>query len=756
MRRIWFAGLSRELAREMCEDGTPVVVDGRWDCAQPYLYAIGDRRPAAKLAVKVVPTDLSPMAFDGLRYAPARGRVWRVYARSPSDIPNLREELMAKGYLVSQSYIKFGLRVAGDVNLKAGAPDIPLVVLEAVGRRPRVLAFDVEVVGGKVYVGYTVDGEDVVIVELERGERVRGADLPGDVDYAVGYNSWEFDVAYLPAVGKYVLAASGRLVPHVDLYPLFAGGFGGALGKSEAGVGLYDAARQLGIHTELGLSEEKLLRVKRMRGRLHQLSDAEVKKYLIVDVMVTYTLASKVVPILEGLGAAVGGDALTVAQVGETASPGHLFEFLIHKEMEHLGYVLADREREWDYSAGDKVRVRTAGIFRNVAEYDFSAMYPSLIAQDGVDPTSVRECPDGHEVVLGHGRRDKFEPALSKKVCFEGGPIWQLHVSVLEARKAVKKVSKAADQAVKILANSGYGIYGKAGLGVINEWVAAYIAQKTDAIHADLWQRYKPLYGDTDSVYVEVGGGDPEAFLKEINTYVADKWRGPFGARLELKLEGVWEYVWIPVTEKGKPAEKNYVKIRGEEVVVKGGSLKPHGLPVFLRYGEFYQWAKALITGTVSVSELLAKLEALPLEDLFVEDSFTVRELFYSREGEPIKSIDVSRQPALALMAARHKRVVATFNGRKVRTDPLLELDAIETLWYLPVNTRGYTYTYILLLDGTPVEVSFTAALDRKLGRMEVSLVSTRPAPEGQVRERAKAVLLEHPLFSYFAQGRLA
>jgi len=753
MRRVWFAGVSKEIAKEMCEDGTPVVVDGRWDCAQSYLYAVGDKRPAPKLAVKVVPTDLSPMAFDGLRYAPTRGKVWRVYASSPSDIPDLREELMAKGYLVSQSYIKFGMRVAGDANLKAGAPDIPAAVLEAVGRRPRVLAFDVEVVGGKVYVGYTVDGEDVVIVELERGERVRGADLPGDVDYAVGYNSWEFDAPYLPSLGRYVIAAGGRIVPHVDLYPLFAGGFGSALGKSEAAVGLYDVARQLGVDKDLGLSEEKLLRIKRMRGRLHQLSDAEVKKYLIVDVMVTYTLASKVVPILEGLGAAVGGDALTVAQVGETASPGHLFEFLIHKEMEHLGYVLADREREWDYAAGDKVRVRAAGIFRNVAEYDFSAMYPSLIVQDGVDPTSVRECSDGHEAVLGHGRRDRFTPQVRKRICFEGGPIWRLHVAVLEARKAVKAVSKAADQAVKILANSGYGIYGKAGLGVINEWVAAYIAQKTDAIHADLWQRYRPIYGDTDSLYVQVG--DPEAFLKEINAYVADRWRGPFGARLELKLEGVWDYLWIPVTEKGKPAEKNYVKIRGEEVVVKGGSLKPHGLPVFLRYGEFYQWAKALIAGSASLSKLLAKVETLPLEDLFVEDSFTVRELFYSREGEPIKSIDVSRQPALALLATRHKRLVATFNGRIVQIDPPLDLDEIETLWYLPVNTRGDVYTYILLVDRGLVEVSFTAALDKKLGRMEVSLVSMRPTPEGKVRERAKAVVLSHPLFSYFAVGRL-
>ena len=71
---------------------------------------------------------------------------------------------------------------------------------------------------------------------------------------------------------------------------------------------------------------------------------------------------------------------MVVAQVGETASPGHLFEFLIHKEMERLGYVLVDRRKEAEYAAGDKVRVRAAGVFCNVAEYDFSAMQPQTAA----------------------------------------------------------------------------------------------------------------------------------------------------------------------------------------------------------------------------------------------------------------------------------------------------------------------------------------------------------------------------------------
>jgi len=288
---------------------------------------------------------------------------------------------------------------------------------------------------------------------------------------------------------------------------------------------------------------------------------------------------------------------------------------------------------------------------------------------------------------------------------------------------------------------------------VVNEWVAAYVVQKTDAIHADLWRRYKPVYGDTDSLYVQVE--DPEAFLEEINAYVADKWRGPFGARLGLKLEGAWDYLWIPVTEKGTPAEKNYIKVGSGEVAVRGAALRPRGLPVFLRYGEFYQWAKALITGTASVSELLAKMDELPLGDLFIEASATLREVLFTREGKPPKVLDVSRQPWLALLAARHTTFIAEYNDRGVKTSPSVDLDAVESLWYLPMSTRGDAKAYILLIDGSPVAVEYTAAVDPARGRLDVKRRAAVPMTPEQVRKRAKAVVLRHPLFVQLSQRPL-
>jgi len=766
MKKVWFPILPDAETRRICAKGTPVLVDGDWDCAYPYLYAIGDRQPMSRLIARVEKVDLRPMLFDekALRYREVEGRrVWRVCANSPGDIPKLRDMLIERGYSVSQSYIKFALRVSGDTNLKSGPPDIPKAVLEAVQRTPRILAFDVEEVGSVAYVGYTTNGVDVDIIKVRRDTRLPPSELPGDVDYAAGYNVFKIDVKYLPMVGRYVVDASGRFVPLIDLYLLFTGGFGGALGKVESSEGLYDVARQLGIHVELGKSDVELLRIKRKRAKLGQLDEEEVERYLGMDVLVTYRLAARVIPILEGLGAAVGGDALTIAQVGEDASPGHLMEFLIHKKMERLGFVLGDRKRKWAYAAGDKVKVRAVGVFRNVAEYDFSAMYPSLIAQYGVDPTSLKECADGYEIALGEGRDGKeLAVKMRRRICFEGGPIWELHVTVLEARKAVKKVSKAADQAVKILANSGYGIYGKSnGFGIINEGVAAYIAQLSLAVFEDLWNKFSPVYGDTDSTYIPLNGQDPERLLEEINSYVADKWRGPHGSRLEMKLEGVWDIFFVPPAESGRPAEKHYVKIRGNEIIIKGAALKPHTLPAFLRYGGYYHWAKVITTEAVtlgeasSLSTLLAQIRELPIEDLFVEKSFSLRDFFYTDDGKPISTIDASRQPIAAWLAYKYGRVVARFSGREISVEPKLDLDAIDTVWYLPVVSRDKVYTYYLLADGRPVEVVFYAAVDSRLRRVDVERRAVHPISEEQVRDRAKAVVLDHKFFKYFAQSRL-
>jgi len=767
MRRCWYYG-----------QGPVVVCNGQrvWDY-RPYLYVVSRERPRAPGTIYVERVDYTPYEFDGLRYAPSSGPVWRVVYPDPSRLKHAKAVLGAK---LSQSYIPYTLRIAGDIGLptailKSPQTEIPRVALETYERAKtlRILAFDVEEVNGRIYVGFSLDGRDVKIIELRRGEKIKPSDIP-DADYIVGYNSWKYDVAYLPAPTRYAVATPRGLVPHIDLYPTFKGGFGSALGRSESSLGLYDVARQLGIHKALGISDADLYRIKSLRRRLSNLPEKVVKAYLWTDVRVTWLIADTAVRIMETVGALVGANAMVVAQAAEKYSPAVLFEYLAHRRlMEVEGGVFVDRRREWEYEAGEKVFAARPGVFHNVAEYDFNAMYPTLISQDGVDPTSARECPDGFPVSLYKDGATK-----TARICWRGGPVHELLVGALQARKTVKKVSKAADQALKILINAAYGTMAKGGTGIINEWASAYIAQRSTAIHAALRAKYKPIYGDTDSIYLpEVAPEAADALLNEINDYVKRRWGGPYseelGIWLELKLEALWERMWIAPKEgdsddddeEGEASGKNYIKIKGDEVVVKGGALKAHDLPIFLRYGKYYTYAKALLMGHATVGDVIKELYAVPLEEAFAEASRTYEGILFvrDRKNRGLKKPDGFKRhmgPFLAALVFNVPVFVAnySFDGRAwdVETEPEIpSLDEFLDVLYLPVETEGPTKSYILYdtHEETPYLVSYTADFDND--RIVVTRTQKRPVPEDTVRERAKTVILDHPLFAYFAQSRL-
>ncbi|WP_054843913.1 DNA polymerase domain-containing protein [Vulcanisaeta souniana] len=312
----------------------------------------------------------------------------------------------------------------------------------------------------------------------------------------------------------------------------------------------------MGIPKALGIEETKLLKYKSLQARIGELTSDELMTYLSLDVKITHEIAMRWLPVLQALGAITGSNPMVINQVAESASPGHLAEALIHKYLQFNGIILQDRRREMNYEAGDKTRARSYGLFKNVGEYDFSAMYPSLYTQDNVDPINIRECEDGFTVRTTKG---------TKRVCFEpGGLVHKVLSSLYRARKVTKALKATygdapPDQAVKILVNSAYGVFGKSGIGMVNEWVAAYIAQKTQAIFDDLWQRYHPVYGDTDSMYIQLDGRDADKLLMEINDYL----HRAYGPLMEMKLEGVWDVVYIPRSRAGGPAEKTYIKMGG-------------------------------------------------------------------------------------------------------------------------------------------------------------------------------------------------
>ena len=739
---------------------TFITGDGKKVELKPYFYIIGSSIPKPKGVVIEEVDDLTPYVWDGVGYRESDLRVFRAYAEKPGLIPQLREHFRREGFRVSQSYIKYALRHSIDRAFKSKASiekvlnNIDEVIRDALSRMPRFMALDVEVVNGEALYGYTFDGESVSITP-NMEDVLKDA---VDADLVVTYNGWYFDTRYLQTYNNspYAIKTPDGPRPVMDLFVFVGSGFKAALGLQEEASKLYDVAIQLGIHRELGLDETRLLRYKIMQARVGSAHERALKAYLMTDVKVTYKLASRWLPILQALGAITGSNPHVINQVAETASPGHLAEALYHKYLELNGIVLEDREREYAYEAGDKTRARAPGTFRNVGEYDFSAMYPSLYTQDHVDPINIRECESGFPVSLV----DSHGGTITRRICFEpGGLIHKVLASLYRARKVTKALKAqygdAPDQAVKILVNAAYGVFGKGGIGMINEFIAAYIAQKTQAIFDDLWNRYQPIYGDTDSMYIELAGRDPNKLLEEINDYL----HKTYGELMEMKLEDIWEIVYIPRGRGGGPVEKNYIKLNAEKVVIKGGALKPRDLPRGLRYGPYRDWVRMLLRGEARLEDLIREFTSrASLEDLFIEESMMYRELLYTNEGTPIKSIDRSRFPILAGLALEWylrdgKPVNIDLNAREVNGKPI-DLDAFVDVLYLPVDTQGRVKSFIILPPGGKpqfVRVSIsTRGGARGISNIIVN-VTQRPVdvPESEVRRRAARIIRESGLFSH-------
>ena len=662
-----------------------VVQNGEVDSSfRPYFYVIGRDKPrrldSSIIAIEL--TDLTPYIYDEYRYVEGKGlRVWKVVCRDPSVVPNLRELFIEKGFKVSQSYIKYAIRYSID-----SVNEIPFLKrFNYVEPKPKFLVFDVEKIGDRVLIGYSVDGKEINFTEDFRDIVLE------DFDYLVGFNSWIYDYQvlkekfskYLPT--EFTVYTCDGVKPHLDL-AVFTHRWASTIGIQHKVYTLYEVAIELSAIPE-GFDELSLMKVKSLRSKLSQLSESEVKYYLSTDVKVTYELAKKIVKLIDILSYITGISTPAIFQAAETTSPGHICEVIIHKYLEdRYGIVLEDRKRVFDYKAGDKSRAKAPGIYRNVAEYDFHMMYPTTYYQFMLDPIGVKEDQNGFPVKTSGG---------TKRIRFEGGPVYEVLKKFYEFRgftKQIKKEFPELDQAAKIMVNAAYGIFGKKeGLGIVNEWCAAFIAQYTQMVFDQAWKTFDPIYGDTDSIFLELMGRDPKKLEDDINALIKK-----FGEHYEIKLEDIWDIVFIP-EEEGKPLTKTYIKVKGDKVVLKGSAMQPRKLPRFLRYSNYHEWFKKAIEMPKSkfVEELVRVIDEESIENLFIEQSKTYADLFFTHEGKLTKRLTTrDRKVIFAKLYLEGKKVV------EVKYDQVTILDAL----YIPTDD-GYLIYHngkIYLIDVNP------------------------------------------------------
>jgi len=220
-------------------------------------------------------------------------------------------------------------------------------------------------------------------------------------------------------------------------------------------------------------------------------------------------------------------------------------------------------------AAGGWVFVKSPGFYEHVAVFDFKSLYPSIIRTFKIAPLSrLKASTDPLETPVGttFSRTEHILPEA---------------ISDLMAKRQQAKGDQDPhlSQAIKILMNSFYGVMGTPGCRFHNHRLPAAITGtgqwvlKLTRKHLEQ-HGYEVLYGDTDSVFVQLKNEEQsdvdktaQELVQRINTFIGDTIRSEFNleSHLELEYERHFLKLFIPALRGGEEgAKKRYVGLVAE------------------------------------------------------------------------------------------------------------------------------------------------------------------------------------------------
>ncbi|MDR2577569.1 MAG: DNA polymerase II [Chitinispirillales bacterium] len=240
---------------------------------------------------------------------------------------------------------------------------------------------------------------------------------------------------------------------------------------------------------------------------------------------------------------------------GSVASFDHLYLPRLHR----AGYVAGDTADIVPPSQpllGGHVLEPAPGLYENVLVFDFKSLYPSIIMTFMIDPLGFR-VRDGDRVSNPMGSSFSKNHSLMPEIIRE----------LLAARAvAAEQKNPYLSTAIKLMMNSFAGVMGATGCRFFSEHVSAAITGtgryilKASIEHIENVCGKKVIYGDTDSIFVNLGAGmedGADKIGKEISTetgvwlkeYLSEK----FGVQsaLELKYENHYRRFFIPSLRSG-------------------------------------------------------------------------------------------------------------------------------------------------------------------------------------------------------------
>jgi len=315
-----------------------------------------------------------------------------------------------------------------------------------------------------------------------------------------------------------------------------------------------------------GLSSYSLAEVARFEGigekkrekPFSELNEKELTEYnrndvaLLMEIEKKYGFVQNDIASMEEAGLPLSMN--TRYQLGDT---------LVLRRLRQLGYVAPNSKRvEHKQYSGAFVKEPIPGIYRNVAVFDVESLYPNVVIAARIDV-------DG----------------------FHGEVVPHLLERFMEEKKRAEREGDSVRRSIyKLWANSMYGLFAYPKYRFYDPSKAELVTSKGREIIKKLMSLVEdiglqPIYGDTDSVFVEVSGnGEGLKRLEEyLNTNIA-----PFRVKLDKFFSKL-----IIFGKEGSGAKKRYAGIDDS------GKLNVRGIE--LRRSDWCDLAKIVLRRALNI-----------------------------------------------------------------------------------------------------------------------------------------------------------
>ncbi len=287
--------------------------------------------------------------------------------------------------------------------------------------------------------------------------------------------------------------------------------------------------------------------------------------------------AKLVVDILDNSGAfvlTVKRSLLTGMPLDRVSASIAAFDSLYLRELRKRGFVAPSvgSVRDVGEGLGGFVRQPVPGLYDFVAVFDFKSLYPSIMRTFNIDPLTF---VDPSRVPEGVSRSELIEAPNGALFRREPGIVPDL-LSVFwsEREAARKRGDELARYAIKIHMNSIYGVLASPNCRFFNRLIGNAITSFAQflikLVARTLEDRgFKVIYGDTDSVFVDLKTQDyDEAFSQSksleasLNAFLRDfvRERYSLDSFLELEFEKLFVKFFMPPVrgQSDQGAKKRY------------------------------------------------------------------------------------------------------------------------------------------------------------------------------------------------------